>query len=74
MRLRLGDGEADGYSRDPDVKRRKQAEFLVHGKFPLHLIERIAVIDETMMQEVIKLLKEGGCTARVTIERKWYYD
>jgi hypothetical protein len=60
--------------KDPDVKRRKQAEFLVHARFPWQLIERISVIDESMMREVVRHLGQGGRRPRVTIEPKWYYD
>jgi hypothetical protein len=59
---------------DPDVKRRKQAEFLVHGKFPWELVERIAVIDREIAARVTQLLGGAGHSTRVTIEPKWYYN
>src|SRR5262249_43695282 len=33
---------------DPDIKRRKQAEFLVHERFPLELVEQIGVMNPAM--------------------------
>jgi hypothetical protein len=60
--------------KDPDVKRRKQAEFLVHDRFPWELVERIAVMDEPMMRQVVALLERARRRPRVTIEPKWYYD
>jgi hypothetical protein len=59
---------------DPDVKRRKQAEFLVHARFPWELLERIAVMDggiATMVKEIITGVRHQP---RVTIEPKWYYS
>jgi ssDNA thymidine ADP-ribosyltransferase DarT-like protein len=61
-------------AKDPDVKRRKQAEFLVHGRFPWELIERFAVIDKKAMADVVRLLDQAGRKAHVTVEPKWYYD
>ena len=59
---------------DPDVKRKKQAEFLVHARFPWELVERIAVIDGEIAARVTELLRGAGHRPRVTIEPKWYYN
>jgi len=59
---------------DPDVKRRKQAEFLVHAKFPWELIERIAVLDRSTAAKVREIISGVGHQPRVTIESNWYYD
>jgi hypothetical protein len=58
---------------DPDIKRRKQAEFLVHGRFPLHLVNEIAVIDRSMTSRVAPLLA-GSQTPRVTVQPGWYHN
>lgn len=58
---------------DPDRKRRKQAEFLVHQAFPWSWIEEIGVINATVRDQVTALL--AGCThlPPVTVRSNWYY-
>lgn len=60
---------------DPDRKRRKQAEFLVHGSMPWGWFDRIGVIDRTMAQRVRQVFDETNVEhrPRVVIEPKWYY-
>jgi hypothetical protein len=59
---------------DPDVKRRKQAEFLVHARLPWRLVTRIGLLDAAMASEVRSLLAGVDHSPGVTIEAKWYYD
>ncbi len=59
---------------NPDVKRRKQAEFLVHERFPWDLVERIAVLNNAALAKVNESLKDAAHRPRVTIERQWYYN
>lgn len=59
---------------DPDIKRRKQAEFLVHERFPLELIEQVGVIHRAMAKKVTGILREGGQTMRVTVQSDWYHN
>lgn len=59
---------------DPDIKRRKQAEFLVHERFPLELIERVAVMNQAIAKKVADLLREAGQTMRVTVQLEWYHN
>jgi hypothetical protein len=59
---------------DPDVKRKKQAEFLVHARFPWEQIERIGVIDADMAATVSEIIASAQHQPRVTIERNWYYN
>ena len=59
---------------DPDRKRRKQAEFLVHEFFPLDLVEEIAVIDDTMRTQVEQIVAPIGRALRVSTRREWYYE
>ncbi|MEK4253339.1 DarT ssDNA thymidine ADP-ribosyltransferase family protein [Ureibacillus sp. FSL K6-2830] len=42
---------------DPDRKRRRQAEFLVHRQVPTDLFTVFAVIDEEMKDKVKDLLR-----------------
>lgn len=59
---------------NPDVLRRKQAEFLVHASFPWRLVERIGTLDLAMATQVRTLLDGTTHKPRVTIEPNWYYD
>ena len=59
---------------NPDVLRRKQAEFLVHRRFPWTLVQRIGVLDESMSRRVHAILAVATHKPRVTIEPTWYYN
>jgi ssDNA thymidine ADP-ribosyltransferase, DarT len=59
---------------DPDIKRRKQAEFLVHERFPLQLIERIGVENRTMADKARAILSEAEQNLHVTVEPRWYHN
>lgn len=58
---------------DPDRKRRKQAEFLVHQAFPVSLLLGIAVFDDAMKSRVDQVLVAAGMQIPVAVERDWYY-
>ena len=55
---------------DPDRKRRRQAEFLVHEFFPWELVTEIGVINRTMEAEVREAV---DCGAEIKVRRDWYY-
>lgn len=61
---------------EPDRKRRKQAEFLVHRSVPWNWFDEIGVISQTMARQVRKVLDETEVEhrPRVAVEPKWYYD
>lgn len=61
---------------DMDRQRRKQAEFLVHDFCDWSLIERIAVVDQGMKDQVEEVLTGFPEESRrpVDVERGWYYD
>jgi hypothetical protein len=59
--------------RDPFVKERKQAEFLVEESFPWGLIERIGVIDNDTAQRVAAALGLADHRPAVVVARNWYY-
>ena len=42
---------------DPDRKRRRQAEFLVHNSLPWELISEIGVIDTTIRDDVLRIIR-----------------
>ena len=58
---------------DLDCKRRRQAEFLIHRRFPVRLIHRIGVIDQHRKTETEVLLAEFGPAIPVAAETAWYY-
>ncbi len=58
---------------DNDRSRRRQAEFLVHQRFPLELLLGIAVIDATLKAEVKSLLADAGREIEVRVVRQYYY-
>lgn len=57
---------------DPDRKRRRQAEFLVHEFFPWKLVSYIGVYDYATAETVRKILQ--GDNPKIGIERGWYYQ
>jgi hypothetical protein len=61
---------------DPDRKRRKQAEFLVHRSVPWNWLDIIAVVSQAMARRVRQVLDETKVEhrPRVAVEPRWYYD
>jgi hypothetical protein len=58
---------------DPDRKRKKQAEFLVHGRFPWAWVEWIGVMDEEMARHVRQTISGASHHPKLTLQPKWYY-
>lgn len=58
---------------DPDRKRRRQAEFLVHRQVPLDLFTGFAVIDEEMKNKVKDLLRIHQIDKPIGVRRQFYY-
>lgn len=58
---------------DLDRKRRRQAEFLVHQRFPVALIYAIGVMDRQRQAETQTLLATRGLTIPVSVQPGWYY-
>lgn len=59
--------------RDPVVKEGKQAEWLVHESFPWSLVEKIGVLDSSVVRKVRSILKGANHRPTVAVERGWYY-
>jgi hypothetical protein len=59
---------------DPDRKRKKQAEFLVHDRFPWSWVEWIGVMDDEMRVRVLEMLGTAAHRPGVTSQPKWYYS
>lgn len=70
----MGDWSWRNTLSDPDRKRRKQAEFLVHQRFPWQHVTQISVINQAMAARVEALIQANDHQPRVTIEAKWYYN
>ncbi len=58
---------------DGDRKRRRQAEFLVHRFFPLHLVDEIGVFSELTKTSVEQSVLRSGHQLVVNIRKDWYY-
>jgi hypothetical protein len=58
---------------DPDRRRRRMAEFLVHRALPLELIAEIGVYDESVESHTAGLLGAADLTLQVAIRRHWYF-
>ena len=58
---------------DGDRKRRRQAEFLVHRFFPLHLVDQIGVFSELTKTSVEQSVLRSGHQLVVNIRKDWYY-
>jgi hypothetical protein len=58
---------------DGDRKRRRQAEFLVRRFFPMGLIERVGVINQSMAQSVSALFAPLAHIPPISAEPAWYY-
>jgi len=59
--------------RSAEVKERKQAEFLLHGRFPWELVSRIGVRSAGVHAQVAAALQEAAHRPVVEIRLDWYY-
>jgi hypothetical protein len=62
-----------GWSVSPSIKKGKQAEFLVEHCFPWHLVERIGVHSQSVVQQVAKVLQGAEHRPAVEVRADWYY-
>jgi hypothetical protein len=65
MRLRVWRGE--------ERKKRRQAEFLVHNRFPWHCVERIGVYNRAMADQVQQICDTVAHRPVVEVRSEWYY-
>lgn len=61
------------YWSDPEVKERRQAEFLVHDWCPWQAIEIIGVIDREIATRVEAAIAGAAHKPRVEVHGDWYY-
>lgn len=59
--------------RDPLIKEGKQAEFLLHERFPWSLVDLVGVVDRTIKAQVTELLAKAAHLPPVTVKPNWYY-
>jgi ssDNA thymidine ADP-ribosyltransferase, DarT len=61
------------YWSDPTIKERKQAEFLVHTKFPWTGILAVGTINDQIAAEVERIVATHSHRPKVIVKRDWYY-
>lgn len=59
--------------KDPDIKRRKQAEFLVYSEIPLSAIVAFVVYNNDARSTVLAKFAEHNFTGNILVNPKWYY-
>lgn len=59
--------------RDPLIKEGKQAEFLLHERFPWTLVEHVGVINAAVKAQVTNNLANAAHLPPVTVKTNWYY-
>jgi hypothetical protein len=57
----------------PEIKERRQAEFLVHDHFPWSSIEGVGVHDQQAAARVAAILTATSHRPPVAIKPAWYY-
>ncbi len=58
---------------DPDRKRRRQAEFLIHRRVPWTCVTEIAVSDKHIADRVREIIEPAQHKPDVHVRRQWYY-
>ncbi len=69
MRTQMWANTAD----DPDRRRRRMAEFLVHRQVPVSCLSGIVVHRDMMKKRVEELLASSGTELPVVAEASWYF-
>lgn len=59
--------------RPAEVKERKQAEFLIHGRFPCDLIERVGVCSPAVQARAAGALAGTGRRPPIEVRQEWYF-
>ena len=59
--------------RDSQVKEAKQAEFLLHGFFPIQLVERIGVRSLATRDKALAGIQKLADAPRVDLKPEWYF-
>lgn len=59
--------------RQPEVQERKQAEFLIHERFPFDLVERIGVQSRAVEERALQAIVRSADQPLVQVLRQWYF-
>lgn len=59
--------------RAPDVKEGKQAEFLVHERFPFYLVDRIGVASSAVRARAAEAIAGAQHRPQIEVRPEWYY-
>jgi hypothetical protein len=59
--------------RPAEVKERKQAEFLVHGRFPFDLFERVGVHSAAVQARAAAALAGTRHQPPIEVRPEWYF-
>jgi ssDNA thymidine ADP-ribosyltransferase, DarT len=59
--------------KNPDRKRRRQAEFLVYQFVPIDMISGIGVKNDKMKQKVEEIMCQCHCHKPIAVRPHWYY-
>ena len=59
--------------RDPDVKHKKQAEFLVEREVSWDLVDRVGVLSNSVGQKALTAIGAASHQPTLEIKRDWYY-
>jgi hypothetical protein len=62
-----------GGAEKQDIKEQKQAEFLVHDRFPWTAVTVIGVANDLLKARVEGILRGGSHVPSVQVEPTWYY-
>ena len=74
IKIDLSVMEKKHWASSPDVKEKRQAEFLVHDSCPWSVIEEIGVHNSDMESKVREVLLKATYHPRVCVRRNWYYE
>ena len=59
--------------RDTDIKEAKQAEFLLYGRFPWELVQRVGVLSSRRQLQVDQALAATAHRPPISVMRQWYF-
>ena len=59
--------------RSPSVKEGKQAEFLLHGAFPWHLVARIGVASQSVALQARAAIQGAAHQPAISVQPNWYF-
>jgi hypothetical protein len=59
--------------RQSDVRENKQAELLVHGRFPWALVERVGVRSIDILDQTHAAIRDAAHVPKLEIIPEWYF-